>query len=104
MIFIVTNIPCPPPITPKTSLVTQMYPRASAPKIEAVGSSRRTSLFSASSGFVWSAGGDKSKRIRVCEEEWGFLKRIEFFVRRSGFLQRGGEVGGSGEVELSEES
>jgi hypothetical protein len=54
--------------------------------------------------ILWSAGGDKSKRIRVCEEEWGFLKRIEFFVRRSGFLQRGGEVGGSGEVELSEES
>jgi hypothetical protein len=52
---------------------------------------------------LWSAGGDKSTRIRVCEEEWGFLKRIGLFVRKSGLLRRGGEVGGSGEVELSEE-
>jgi hypothetical protein len=28
---------------------------------------------------VWSAGGDKSTRIRVCEEEWGFLRTIGFF-------------------------
>jgi len=31
-------------------------------------------------------GGDKSRRIRVCDEEWGFPRRIGFFVRRSGLL------------------
>ena len=38
------------------------------------------------------------------EDDWIFWRTIGFFVRRSGLLRRvAGEVGGSGEVELSVE-
>src|SRR5271170_6271543 len=51
MMLVVSNIPGLPPITPNTSLVTQMHPRATPPKIEAMGTSRRTSILRASSVF-----------------------------------------------------
>jgi hypothetical protein len=53
--------------------------------------------------------GTKVGGLGFFEDDWFFCGRLVFlwtiglFVRRSGLLRRGGEVGGSGEVELSEE-
>lgn len=51
MILVAINTPCPPPTTPRMSLMIQIRPVAKPPRIDAIGTSLLTSAFSASSEF-----------------------------------------------------